>query len=96
MSFDGYPNAPGAKARDTSREAAVSVAARAATLRACALAAIADYGPLTADQVAELLRESVLAVRPRLSELAARGLVVDSGIRRPNASGRSAIAWSTA
>jgi hypothetical protein len=64
----------------------------AATLRDRAYQAL-RYGPKTADQVAEVLGESILAVRPRISELAAAGLVCDSGERAVNASGHSAIVW---
>jgi hypothetical protein len=47
----------------------------------------------TADEVAYALKESILAVRPRVCELHKMGKIADSGVRRENASGRSAIVW---
>ena len=78
---------------DTRREALDSV--DAATLRRRALNAIAASGSdgLTADEVAHALMESVLAIRPRITELRQAQIVVDSGKRRANASGRNAIVW---
>jgi predicted transcriptional regulator len=51
-----------------------------------------DY---TADEIADMLRKSILSVRPRVSELNSRGLIWDSGRRRKNQSGNSAIVWTT-
>jgi hypothetical protein len=42
---------------------------------------------LTADQAASAINESVLAVRPRVSELACGGLLAATGERRRNQSG---------
>jgi predicted ArsR family transcriptional regulator len=53
-------------------------------------------GPQTADEVDEALGESVLAVRPRVSELVRENLVVATGMRRPNKSGRTAWVWRAA
>ncbi len=50
----------------------------------------------TADEIAYLLKYSILTVRPRVSELNKMHLIVDSGLRRPNTSGRSAIVWVAA
>ncbi len=47
----------------------------------------------TADEVAYALKYSILTVRPRVSELYKLGLIVDSGLRRKNASGKNAIVW---
>ena len=43
-----------------------------------------------------MLGESVLAIRPRFSELRALGQITDTGARRINDSGRSAIVWRAA
>jgi len=51
---------------------------------------------LTTDECAERLGETVLSIRPRFTELAAKGEIEDSGIRRKNASGRSATVWRIA
>jgi hypothetical protein len=52
-------------------------------------------GDLTADEIALMIRKSVLSVRPRVSELYAQGLVWKSNFRRKNASGCSAVVWTT-
>jgi predicted ArsR family transcriptional regulator len=48
---------------------------------------------LTADEIAAALEESVLAVRPRVSELFHAGLIEKTGERRRNQSGLSAHVW---
>lgn len=45
----------------------------------------------TADEVAGILSRSVLAIRPRISELCRHGLIRDTMLRRPNTSGKLAI-----
>jgi predicted ArsR family transcriptional regulator len=87
-----YPFAPAPGKTDTSRETAEAIAGRAETLRAKALALLKREA-LTADEVATRLRESPLAIRPRVTELSKADLIVDTGDRRPNASGRNAIVW---
>jgi predicted ArsR family transcriptional regulator len=89
---DQYPSVPGFKARDTSRNAAEAVRGRAVALRAACLTQL-TASAATADEIASRLGESVLAIRPRVSELARMGKIADSGERRPNASGRNAIVW---
>lgn len=89
-----YPQTPGWKARDTSKAAAEQMAPISGTLRANVLAAIkAEPDGLTADECATRLNQSVLAIRPRVSELAAEKLITDSGTRRENAGGKNAIVW---
>ena len=87
-----YPVAPAPGKTDTSCEAAEAIANRAETLRAKALSLLKREA-LTADEVAARLQESPLAVRPRITELSKLELIVDTGDRRPNASGRNAIVW---
>ena len=91
-----YPHTPGAQDTDTSRAAAESMREDAPTLRARCLAVIGKYGPQTADEVAESLGETVLATRPRLTELRRLGKITDTGTRRANDSGRTAIVWRLA
>ena len=87
-----YPDKPGFKAQETSREAAESMEPTASGLqRDCLLVLLTDS--MTADEVAERLNKSILAIRPRLSELLLKGLIKDSGSRRQNASGKYAIVW---
>ena len=90
-----YPDRPGWKARDTSIQAAEDMTPRAVTLRDGARRAIEDAGRWgrTADEAATALGRTVLAIRPRVTELAALGLIRDSGLRRANASGKPAIVW---
>ena len=90
-----YPTRPGTKTqRRTSVEAAKAVSGRAATLREAVRAVLARHpAGMTADEVAEFIGETVLAVRPRVSELSNSGHILDTGMRRKNASGRSAVVW---
>jgi DNA-binding transcriptional regulator GbsR (MarR family) len=62
-------------------------------LQAMVYAVLARSGPMTADEVAEAIGESILNVRPRVSELAKQGRVRDSGLRGVTASGHSAAKW---
>jgi biotin operon repressor len=95
VSEERYPAAVGHKVAGPSQEAAESMTSRAASLRAQCLKALAASS-MTADEVADVLGESVLAIRPRISELRASGKVVDSGERRINASGKRATVWRLA
>lgn len=89
-----YPSTPGSKATDTSSSAARAIASRAGVMHDRVLEVMcAELWDWTADEMAALLGESVLAIRPRFSELVAQGAITDSGHRRKNKSGRSAIAW---
>lgn len=87
-----YPRAPGYRRRATSKAAADAMAPRAVKLRDLVLAEIKKK-PGTADEIAARLRQTVLATRPRTTELSKLGLITDAGIRRSNVSGRSAIVW---
>lgn len=84
----GYPTSPGFRmGSDTSLAASQSVDAN--TLRARVLAELRK-APGTADEIAARLGLSILSTRPRLTELKRMGRIIDTGTRRPNASGRSA------
>lgn len=90
-----YPEHPGFKSRETSRLAADGIASVAPRLRDKVLAAIMDApNGLTADEVADKIKATPFSIRPRVSELARMGLIVDTMQRRYNAtSGRIAIVW---
>jgi predicted ArsR family transcriptional regulator len=89
-----YPSAPGHKGGATSQEAARRIAGHASHLRAAVLRQLAvEPDGLTADEIAKRLNESVLSVRPRVSELLAGGLIERTRHRRRNASGMSAAVW---
>lgn len=93
----GYPSQPGFKAAGTSQDAAKAMLPTAADLRARALAHIIRC-PSTADEAAAAIQSTVLAVRPRISELRADGMVrirheAGKPLRRRNASGQTANVW---
>lgn len=89
---DKYPDAPGSRAAPASREAARAMTARAGTLRRSVLDRYRSVYPggLAADEVAKALDESVLSIRPRVSELKRAGLIEATPERHRNASGLSA------
>lgn len=89
---DLYPNKPGAKARETSFEAAHAIKPAADRLRRLTLDALRQR-PMTADEVAAYLGIDKGSIRPRVTELGKQGKVVETGLRRANASGRSAMVW---
>lgn len=89
--FD-YPNYPGSKRRKTSRLAAKAMRQKAPTLRDRAMEVLRAYAS-TADEIAKALHVSILAVRPRISELVELGIVEESGNYRTNDSGKLAIVW---
>jgi hypothetical protein len=97
--WDGpdYPDAPGFKWTDTSREAAEALAPKLGRLQRLALDAIRAHGArgLTADELADALSLDRYSIQPRTSELRRKGDIVDSGLRRLNASRKRAIVWVT-
>ena len=95
MDLFTYPASPGFKEATTSREAAASMARQAPRLRDRCRQAL-RAGPATADEIAERLNLSILAVRPRITELHRLGLVRETGERRANESGRFAKVWRAA
>lgn len=92
-----YPQSPGYKVTGPSQDAAIAMVSVAGTLRDRVLAAIEQAGAgMTTDECADRLGETVLSIRPRFSELAAKGRIEDSGFRRANKSGRFATVWRAA
>lgn len=89
-----YPNTPGFKERDgCSQRSASENTTTAATLRAKVLTVLDCHGPSTADEVAAVLQKSVLAIRPRFSELYTMCRIRKTNFRRKNASGKQATVW---
>lgn len=84
-----YPNSPGYKEQTTSKDAAKKIESRAKTLRAQCYNVLLLHN-LTADEVAAHLGESVLSIRPRISELVKLELIKETGVRRMNESGNRA------
>lgn len=88
---------------ETAREAARSMAPeqKAPTLRRRVLDIVTDHGPIIPERIfARLVNDGVstvlTSVRPRCSELARMGLIVDSGQRERAEGGCNAIAWRLA
>ena len=89
-----YPHSAGYKNFDTSKKAASEINTKVGYLQTVVLDALADFGDLTADQCAKLVNQSVLTIRPRFSELKTLGKIRDTGQRRKNDSGKTAVVWS--
>lgn len=87
-----YPDEPGFKEATTSKDAAEAMKPRSSGLRDRALACLA-LGPATPDEIAHQLGESVLAIRPRITELRLLGQIEKTGERRANESGLKAHVW---
>ena len=90
-----YPDTPGHRNVDTSIAAANALAPKLGRLQRMAEAAIREAGlyGLTADERAARLGMDRWSIQPRTSELRRKGLIRDSGLRRPNATGKQAIVW---
>jgi predicted HTH transcriptional regulator len=91
-----YPEVPGHKVPGPSQDAAEKVSKRVAYLQGKCLEALRVHGPLTADEIAEKVGESILSIRPRLSELVSEEYgrqVEKTKERRKNISGCSATVW---
>jgi predicted ArsR family transcriptional regulator len=87
-----YPTSPGYKTGGTSRDAALKMQPRSHKLKREVLELL-KRGAYTADECASALKVTVLACRPRLSELRAEHRIYDTGTRRLNSSGASAKVW---
>lgn len=96
-----YPNEPGARRNSTggTAEGARDKVRPVAASYEMACLAYAETAPITADEAhARLERElgrriPLYSVRPRFSQLRAKGLVVDSGDRRAPPGGCKAVVW---
>lgn len=95
MSEKSYPDSPGFKeVGGTSEEAAKCVEPSAGILRGKCLRALRGVpGGLTADQCAAEVGVTIMAMRPRLTELKLEGLIRKTNRRGKNASGHSAVIW---
>ena len=92
IDFTRYPESPGFKRRGTSERAAREMANKAPTLRDRCLEVLRNYA-MTADEIALALGCSVLAIRPRITELYQMGSIEESDTLRMNDSGRMAMVW---
>lgn len=92
-----YPLSPGYRELTTSLDAAKAIHNHAQTLKDRILALLGGYpAGLTPDEAADLLNETVLGCRPRLTELKILGKIVATGERRKNKSGLMAKVWKLA
>src|SRR5580765_5125040 len=95
---DRYPDTPGYKEKGgTSEASAEAMLGRANTLRRRALECFIKVSPrgLTADQVADACGVTVLAMRPRITELFLAGWIEKTDMTRQNISGHQARVWRT-
>lgn len=90
-----YPHVPGHRGVDTSIEAAEAIEMSVGHLQRVALRAIRAAGSrgLTTNELVAAVRIGRDSIQPRTSELREMGLIRDSGARRRNANGKSAIVW---
>jgi hypothetical protein len=93
-----YPHNPGHRGIETSVVAAEALAPKRPKVSSLVLGAIRGAGSwgLTTDECCETLEMDRFTVQPRTSELRAQRLVADSGRRRKNRTGKSAIVWIAA
>ena len=80
---------------ETSIAAADALSPKLGRLQQMAKSAICDAGTqgLTADELSARLDMDRWSIQPRTSELKRKGLILDSGQRRRNATGKLAIVW---
>ena len=83
---------PAQQHSETSVAAAKSMGTRALTLRQLVYAELAKAA-MTDEQIAERTGLALNTVRPRRVELVQAGVVIDTGLRSRNHSGRYATVW---
>ena len=88
-----YPHDPGYKPIDTSHEAAKKTQPRSRYYEQRVLDALADFGPMTDEQLASATQEDFASIQPARSRLTARGKIKDSGMRSRTKRGNSCAIW---
>lgn len=95
-----YPATAGYTNDDTSRDAATAIesSGRAKVLRERVLWTFRQTVcgirlSFTADEIADNMNESILSIRPRVSELHKQGLIEPTGERRRSSGGRPSHVW---
>jgi predicted transcriptional regulator len=90
-----YPDAPGYAPPQTSKDAAGSMKPKAAALRQRILAELQVRGSFgaTCDELEGAMGLAHQTASARLREMALKGLIVDSEMKRATRSGRWAIVW---
>lgn len=96
--MSAYPDEPGHRGVETSIAAGEALKPKLGRLQRMAESAIRDAGRLglTADELAARLDMDRYSIQPRTSELKRKGMIRDSGQRRPNSTGKMAIVWIAA
>lgn len=100
--MSGYPDTPGWKGTETSREAAAYVAPTAGRMMDRVEAYLRDHGPASPEEVAEAIAQPgerllLTSVRARVCQLRNLGRVVDAGTRGLGESRRcKVIRWRVA
>ena len=91
-----YPDSPGHRGVETSIAAANDIAPNLGRLQQLTLATVSEaaWHGCTAKELADRTGLPREAVQPRTSELRRMGKIVDSGRRRHNPNGKSAIVWT--
>lgn len=88
-----YPDEPGYRNTDTSFAAAEAVKPKASTVRLLVLEALKKRS-MTSIEIAQYIGMPYSTCQPRTSELAAKGLIEDSGLRgKSRDPSKSAIVW---
>lgn len=83
---------------DTSKDAAESASMTRTQMKAVVARLLREYGDMTDQELLFLMRDLGMTVAysspgKRRGDLAADGLVIDSGVRRVNSNGRNMIVW---
>lgn len=86
-------NAPYQKHSQTSKLAAEEIKPEAATLREQVYQALKDIGPMTDEEMQDLLDMNPSTQRPRRIELQRAGWVEGTGSKRLTKSQRQAVVW---
>lgn len=81
----GYPAVAGYKTNGHDKSAAQKIerTGKAALLRERVVMTLKSHGPMTADECAKVMKEDVLSVRPRFSQLARTALDKHGNVIRP-------------
>ena len=94
LSIFDLPPLPYVRHSETSKEAAIKAEPASGTQRRRVLEELRKHpAGLTDEQMQALLGMNPSTQRPRRVELEKSGQVIDSGIKRPTQSGRSAVVW---
>lgn len=80
--------------QSTSTAAFASIRSAMAHLERVVMKVLDEYpGGLTVDETCELAEYPRYSLQPRFTALKDRRVIRDTGLRRPNVSGRNAIVW---